>query len=186
MDQSACHGGVVHRCKQCGPLPLLFLGFILLSPTTGHSRSSVLAQRDWKTLDAYPSPQLYRGPVQLPDFSRRDRPYARLRTRIRDGMRSGPNFAGHMALIEIGCGTGCTVVYAGDVRTGRVFEFPRGGGKNLSLTLHHNVGSRALVAYWIHEERCFREAFLWRGNQFGFLEKSDVGNAEVCWKLQIT
>ena len=101
-------------------------------------------------------------------------------------MRSGPNFAGHMALIEIGCGTGCTVVYAGDVRTGQVFEFPRGGGRNLSLTLRHDVRSRALVAYWILEERCFREAFVWRGNEFGFLEKSDVGKAEVCWKLQTT
>ena len=67
----------------------------------------------------------------MPDFRGRDRAYAMLRTRIRDGAKAGPNFAGYLALVEIGCGAGRRVVRVVDVRTGRVLDFPLGGEHNL-------------------------------------------------------
>ena len=41
----------------------------------------------------YPA-TVYNGPKQLPDFAGRDRPYRNYRTRIRNGIQAGPNFAG--------------------------------------------------------------------------------------------
>ncbi|MFA1676267.1 hypothetical protein ACDY97_26875 [Rhizobium mongolense] len=37
----------------------------------------------------------YQRKTVLPDFKGRDRDFNRFRTRIREGMREGPNFAGH-------------------------------------------------------------------------------------------
>ncbi len=142
--------------------PLGALIFAGSGASDSYSQQDELARRDRTMLNAYLSPQLYRGPIQLPDFARRDREYSEYRTRIRNGMRKGPNFAGHMALIEIGCGTSCLSVYAGDVASGRVFNFPLGGEGNLSLRLRYNVRSRAVVAYWVDGERCIREAYIWR------------------------
>jgi len=50
---------------------------------------------------------------------KRDRNYNSYRTRIREGMRNGPNFAGQYSVIQIGCGTGCSFVIIGDNKTGR-------------------------------------------------------------------
>ena len=46
----------------------------------------------------YPA-QPYRGPVVLPDFDHREKSYASFRTRIRNGVKNGPNFAGHLARV---------------------------------------------------------------------------------------
>jgi hypothetical protein len=114
---------------------------------------------------------------------RRERRYSDYRTRIRNGMRQGPTFAGHMALIEIGCGTSCVVVYAGDVTNGRVFDFPLGGEDNPSLGLRYDVRSRALVAYWVDGNQCIRETFVWRDSTFTRLEGAGVGDQDLCYSL---
>ena len=64
---------------------------------------------------------IYKGPTRLPDFRGRDRQFADYRTRIRDGLKAGPNFADHYTVIQFGCGTGCSCVYVADNRTGKVF-----------------------------------------------------------------
>lgn len=64
---------------------------------------------------------------RLPDFQGADRRFGTYRTRISNEMRTGPNFAWHYAIVEIGCGTSCRFVFIGDVATGRVYEFPYGG-----------------------------------------------------------
>ena len=57
------------------------------------------------------------APVQLRDA--RDRAF---RTRLTDGVRRGPNFAGHFTIVTWGCnGTGCVAGVVIDVRTGRVY-----------------------------------------------------------------
>jgi len=45
------------------------------------------------------------------------------RTAIREGAKSGPNFAGHYTIVGWGCGATCTSVAIVDARTGEVF-FP--------------------------------------------------------------
>lgn len=54
------------------------------------------------------------------------------RTRYRHlyeaGKQSGPNFAGHFAVTDVGCGTSCTFLLAVDLKTGRTvgFDVPQG------------------------------------------------------------
>jgi len=139
--------------------------------------------RDRKALEGAPAGRIYRGVVKLPDFRGRDRRHAIYRTRIREGMRGGPNFAGRLALIEIGCGTGCRVVPVADLSTGQVFEFPIGGEEYSYLNLHHVVNSRAVVAYWQDSERCKREMFIWKEGRFDRSGALDVGASEICFSI---
>ncbi len=126
----------------------------------------------------------YRGPVRLPDFAGRDRDYANYRTRLRTGMGQGANFAGSLAMVEIGCGTSCRFAFAGDVRSGQVYSFPIGGEEYYSLDLRYNFESRAVVAYWISNQRCTRGVFTWTGTNFAASDQSDIGDAETCYRRQ--
>lgn len=152
--------------------------------TYGFSQEASLSDlklRDQKVLESHRVRDVYRGPVVFPNFGGRDRAYARLRTRIRNGMKEGPNFAGRMALTEIGCGTNCLIVYSGDVATGRVSNFPLGGEDNPSLKLIYNVRSRAIVAYWgEYEQDCTREVFVWSNMLFNRVEQTQIKSAKVC------
>ncbi len=65
----------------------------------------------------------FKRKVILPNFAGRDQKFRSYRTRIRDGMASGPGFAGKMAVVQIGCGTGCSFVLTADTSTGQVFDF---------------------------------------------------------------
>ena len=66
---------------------------------------------------------LYTGPAKAPDFSSLPNS-SFFRTRIRNGAAEGVNFAGRVAMIEIGCGASCRNVYAADLKTGRIYSFP--------------------------------------------------------------
>jgi hypothetical protein len=44
------------------------------------------------------------------------------RTRLREGAKGGPNFAGHLTVITWGCGTQCQVYALVDARSGRVYS----------------------------------------------------------------
>ena len=46
------------------------------------------------------------------------------RTTIREAAMNGTNFAGHFAIAEWGCGTGCHDFVVVDVRTGKVYDPP--------------------------------------------------------------
>jgi len=46
------------------------------------------------------------------------------RTALRHGMKSGPNFAGHYALVVWGCGTSCSGFAVADLKNGNVFSIP--------------------------------------------------------------
>lgn len=126
----------------------------------------------------------YRGPVRLPDFAGRDRDYANYRTRLRTGMGQGANFAGSLAMVEIGCGTSCRFAFPGDVRNGQVYSFPIGGEEYYSLDLRYNLESRAVVAYWISNQRCTRGVFTWTGTNFTSSGQSDLGDTETCYRRQ--
>ncbi|HYO62213.1 MAG TPA: hypothetical protein VER08_01010 [Pyrinomonadaceae bacterium] len=70
----------------------------------------------------YPARRVYRGPSAR---VRLDSPRARMfRTRLREGSRTGPNFAGRYTFVLWGCGTGCAQSGVVDAATGRVFFTP--------------------------------------------------------------
>ncbi|MGE8127680.1 hypothetical protein ACQKQD_11945 [Methylobacterium sp. NPDC080182] len=123
----------------------------------------------------------YRGPIGLPDFRGRDRQHASYRTRILAGAKAGPNFAGHLTLVPIGCGAGCVFVPVVDVQTGRVFDSPLGGEDQLSLDMKYQVNSRLIAARYIAEDRCKFEEIVWTGSSFQRGAVKDLGEREVCW-----
>lgn len=122
------------------------------------------------------------GKTVLPDFKGRDRDFSNFRTRIREGMRDGPNFAGHYTLIQIGCGTACTFVIVTDNRTGRPASFPRGGEDNLYLDLEYQLDSRLVTTQWqdYSANKCIIEFFDLDRNTWKPVGKPYVGDIEVC------
>ncbi|TCP80790.1 hypothetical protein C8J31_11430 [Rhizobium sp. PP-CC-2G-626] len=132
----------------------------------------------------YPSRGELKGKTSLPDFKNRDRDFNAFRTRIRDGMKQGPNFAGHYSVIQFGCGTGCSGVVVADNRTGQPAWFPRGGEDNMYLDLLFQLDSRLLAAQWLDHEagRCFTEFVDYDRSKWILLRKVDIGPTEACYR----
>jgi hypothetical protein len=142
------------------------------------------AQPQEPKFDQFKVTSIYKGPTRLPDFQRRDRQFADFRTRLRDGLKAGPNFAGHYSVVQFGCGTGCSRVYLADNRTGKVFEFPRGGEDNQHLDLSFKLDSRMLVAQWSSgfgdNDQCVLEYLIWERDEAKPLATKTLGAADVC------
>ena len=130
----------------------------------------------------YPA-SLYKGALHQPDFGGRDRSFASYRTRIRAGIKAGPNFAGHLALIVFGCGTGCSSALVADVSTGKVSSFPLGGEENLYLYLAYDKASNLVTADWVKDNRCLQQKLVWGGSGFTSSTTTDIGDQAVCDKL---
>ena len=126
----------------------------------------------------------YRGPIRLPDFSGRDREYAAFQSRILAGAKAGPNFAGYLAMVEIGCGSSCRIVPTVDLQTGRVIKFPLGGEDYNSLSIKYQVGSRLVSARWIVGERCKQEDLVWSGAEFQRGKLNDIGDIQICYMAE--
>ena len=124
--------------------------------------------------------RVYQGPIQLPDFRGRDREFANFRTRIVNEMKTGPNFAGHYAVVEIGCGTSCRFVYVADVATGKVFAFPYGGEEYYMLDLSYGVKSDTVTAKWYSNDYCYIDYVTWNGAQFLSSGKRVIGRGYDC------
>ena len=95
---------------------------------------------------SYPPDTYLTSAIHLPDFDGRDEWAGNYRTRIINGLQSGPNFAGHYSLIEIGCGTDCRFAFVADAQTGQVWSFPLGGEENYQLQLLYTIDSRLVRA----------------------------------------
>jgi hypothetical protein len=138
----------------------------------------------------YAVKQVYSGPLRMPDFNGRDRTFADFRTRIREGILYGPNFAGHYALIGWGCGTECVDYVVADVATGEVHRFPLYGEDFLELTLSIRAQSTLVVAHWLswkggydnpNNKRCMTQRFIWKSTRTVPLDKpKDIGNSGAC------
>jgi len=118
------------------------------------------------SFDEFGDVETYRGKTHFPQFDGRDKAYRNFRTRIREGMKGGPNFAGSYTVIEIGCGASCRVFYIADNKTGRVFDFPFGGEFYSGLQLSFKITSRLIVAQWANysSDSCMRKLFQWTGS----------------------
>ena len=159
------------------------MGWHACAGVTARATATTPNVRRLSPLD-FPPASRQKGETVLPDFKGRDRSFNTFRTRIRDGMRQGPNFNGHYTLIQIGCGTGCSFVVSADNQTGRPSSFPRGGEANMYLQLGYSLGSRLVAAQWFNYEsgRCFLEYFDHVNNVWTAIEKSDIGNEATCYR----
>jgi hypothetical protein len=84
-------------------------------------------------------------------------------------MKAGPNFAGEFSVIQFGCGAGCTSVVVANDRTGKLFDFPRGGEDNEALTLSFQVNSKLVVARWYTDslwETCVFETLVFESEKW--------------------
>jgi len=98
---------------------------------------------------------------------------------IRMTAAAGAKFAGHYAVGEWGCGTGCTQTAVVDVRTGAVYEGPFGmlpkgsinyaaGSEDEELGIFYQLNSRLLVAVGCpsFRENCGTYSYEWTGTRF--------------------
>lgn len=87
----------------------------------------------------FPSLEAYKGggaPVDLKSY-----PEAyKYRTRLQDGVKAGPNFAGHYVVVTIGCGTNCQSQWIVDANNGKVL-----GRFSSSLGAAYRIDSTLLI-----------------------------------------
>lgn len=121
---------------------LLFISLLFVGSLANH-RQAV------PRFENYAAP-VYKGkfaPVNL----RSAKDASSFRTRLRDGAKEGVNFAGHYALVQWGCGTGCVQVGIIDAKTGTVYFPDQLGGFGVWLwddneeALQFKPNSRLLV-----------------------------------------
>lgn len=142
------------------------------------------AEADQISFEQFPSGSIYKGKTRLPDFSGRDREFAGYRTRIRDGLTAGSNFAGHYSVIQYGCGTGCIGAYVADNQTGKVYDlFPRDEVERIYLNLAFRTDSRLIIAQWVNydSKKCNLEYYAWEKNGPKIVGSTILGGEDVCF-----
>jgi ankyrin repeat protein len=116
-----CHADIVEALMQAGARPEPTAWWELRQPQ----------------FEDFSVSAVYKGPHAPLDLS--SNPEAQTyRTRLREGAKKPPNFAGHYVMVEWGCGTECTVYMMVDVKNGRVFDAPlalMGGAFQLNSSL---------------------------------------------------
>jgi hypothetical protein len=134
--------------------------------------------------DQYRVTEIYKGkPAQPVIKSAADREF---RTRIRDGAKDGPNFAGHFTIVDWGCGAGCVSIAIVDAANGTTYNPPfkvlgwdmvtyegriAASADNFApLDFHRD--SRLLIARGCPEEKnCGSYSYEWTGAEFKLLSK---------------
>lgn len=77
--------------------------------------------RDAPRFEQFPATGQFHGRLAAPDVQSAAR--SRLfRTMIRDGAKSGPNFAAHYTIVRWGCGAACAALAIVDANTGAVYH----------------------------------------------------------------
>jgi len=82
--------------------------------------------------------------IPVPVKLRSARGASMFRTKLREGAKKGPNFAGHYTVITWGCGTDCRLVAIVDARTGRVYFAPF--TVSIPADADYRLDSRLLIA----------------------------------------
>jgi hypothetical protein len=127
------------------------------------------------TFAGNPAGNPHAGKAAQPQFEGRDRAFRAYRTRLREALVRGPNFAGHLSVAQIGCGAGCLAVYAIDRRTGRVIRFPFGGEEHVGVELTIRTDSRLALVHWNDTETVSSAHVLWTGRAFQVLDRRERG-----------
>jgi len=91
---------------------------------------------------------VFQGPVVYPDFAGAQKQYANFRTRLNDAVKGGVNFAGHYALVQFGCGMGCTQGYMIDLTNGQVAPLPLGNLATGGIEYASRPDSTLLQTVW--------------------------------------
>ncbi|WP_417679763.1 DUF6636 domain-containing protein [Roseibium sp.] len=125
----------------------------------------------------HPPSDILKSAAKFPDFNGRDSAFRNYRTRIRDGVGQGVNFAGHYSFVIISCGTECRFGYVVDLRTGEVFDFPYGGEEHYQMDLLFSRDSRLVKVRWKgswDSETCTEKDLLVEGTKWRILAERTV------------
>ncbi len=132
--------------------------------------------------EAYPV-EVFTGPAVMPAYTGDQRPFAEYRTRIGEAVKHGANFAGHYAVAEVGCGTGCRYGYLTDLKTGRILEAPVGGARTGSVEMAYRPNSSLFVARWPSDDwkSCIWQTFEMKAGAFSKVR--DANTSGECPEL---
>jgi hypothetical protein len=131
---------------------------------------------EWSVkFETYKVQQIYQGkpaPAQILTTTQK-----MFRTRIREGAKKGPNFAGHYTVIAWGCGAGCVNLEVVDAISGKAYDaspfsylaIPFAGSESghdyQGLVYHRD--SRLLIADGCPEDKkCGTYYYEWRKKSF--------------------
>ena len=141
----------------------------------------VQAQQGWTPAAAdYPAAKV---PVALktePIINTPTKAY--FRTRIREGSNLGSNFGGHYALLQWGCGDGCTTFFIVDELNGQVYQpgynltAPKTGADE-NIGFQYRPDSRLLVMQGCHGNSatsCGKYYMLWNGSKLETLVREPL------------
>jgi hypothetical protein len=141
----------------------------------------VQAQQDWTPAAAdYPAVKVPAGLKSEPIINSPTKAY--FRTRLREGSSQGSNFGGHYALLQWGCGDGCTTFFIVDELNGRVYEpgfnltAPKSGADE-TVGFQYRPDSRLLVMEGCHGNfagSCGKYYMLWTGSKFETLVREPL------------
>lgn len=165
------------RNNKAAPVKKLISGIFFCAALIGTITTSSTFAQSSQTM---PMERIYRGPIVLPDFKGRDRAFANYRTRISEEMKTGPNFAGHYAIVIIGCGTSCSFAYVADVSTGQVYSFPYGGEEYYQMDIRYSAKSNSVTVSWILDDNCMRDYLTWTGTTFKSYGPRHLDNRQQC------
>lgn len=133
----------------CPPRPSTELLKAAVAPVDQSTNSqNVQVAQTQPQFSEHPAIEVLQSTARYPDFAGRDRNFRTYRTRIRDGVDRGVNFAGHYAFTVIGCGTECKFGFVVDLRSGEVFDFPYGGEEHYQMDLRFDEKSRLVKVRW--------------------------------------
>ena len=86
----------------------------------------------------HPVKERFTGKPALPDFAN-NKDARRYKSRIREGAKQGPNFAGKYTIIEWGCGSQCQSFAIVDAKTGAIYSPPFTSSWGLLYRLDSNL-----------------------------------------------
>ena len=177
---------------------------VALMGLTAAAQPTAASQTKPPRFEDYPVTEVFTGTPADPQFVT---PEARsYRTRIREGVtkgvgvlrdgkdQTGPNFAGHYIVVQIMCGSPCTIMVVVDAQTGIVYNPPISAGSSGSdkivlpyvpfdlATLEFHVNSRLFEitgcgAEGAAIERCSTYYFLWERNKWKLLRRVPLQQA---------
>jgi len=94
------------------------------------------------------------------------------RTRLAEAYQAPVDFGGSLVVAQIGCGIGCSIVYALDKSSGKVFEFPLGREQNPELEVNYRPDSALIWALWKDRYSSECKAQPWKLGARGFARLS--------------
>ena len=133
--------------------------------------------KDAPKFEDYLVKEIFQGKPALPKIYTSPE-FRNMRTRIREGARTGPNFAGHYTLIFVGCGAGAVCLPAiADAKTGNLYEsdllgsivnFNIAPSVENQIILYQKNSSLLRVIGLINEDSDLRGVtyFVWKNNKF--------------------